>query len=67
MPAALDGAIPPLQARHEKQRLVFFVESLIQSHRWTYHKAARVEANLSVLSIPPNIGSGGFDGVEAAL
>jgi hypothetical protein len=59
MPAALDGAIPSLQARHEKQRLLFFAESLIQSHCWHCHKAARAEADLSVLSILPRIGSGG--------
>ncbi len=50
------------QARHEKQRLLFFVESSIQSHRWHCHEAARAEADLSVLSIPPRIGSGGSDG-----
>ncbi len=38
MPAALDGAVPSLQARHEKQRLLFFAESLIQLHRWHCHK-----------------------------
>ena len=55
MPAALDGAIPSLQARHEKQRLFFFAESLIQSHRWHCHEAARAEADLSILDIPPTI------------
>jgi hypothetical protein len=59
MPAALDGAIPSLQARHKKQRLLFFAERLIQLYRWHCHKAARAEADLSVLSIPPRIGSGG--------
>ncbi len=59
MPAALNGAILSLQARHEKQRLLFFVELLIQLHSWHCHKAARAEADLSVLSIPPRIRSGG--------
>ena len=67
MPAALSGAIPSLQAWHKKQRLLFFAESLIQSHCWHCHEAARAEADLNVLSIPPRIGSGGSDGVEAAL
>ncbi len=31
------------------------------------HEAAMAEADLSVLSIPPRIGSSGSDGVEAAL
>ena len=55
MPVALDGAIPSLQAQHEKQRLLFFAESLIQSHRWHCHEAARAEADLSILDIPPTI------------
>jgi hypothetical protein len=67
MLVALHGAIPSLQAQHEKQCLLFFAESLIQSHHWHCHKAARAEANLNVLSIPPRIGSGGSDGFEAAL
>jgi hypothetical protein len=67
MPAAISGAIPSLQAWCKKQRLLFFVESLIQLHRWHCHEAARAEADLIVLSIPPRIGSGGSDGVKAAL
>jgi hypothetical protein len=66
MPAALDGAIPSLQAWHEKQRLLFFAELLIQLHCWHCHEATRAEADLSVLSIPLRIGSGGSDGVKAA-
>jgi hypothetical protein len=38
-------SIPSLQARHEKQRLLFFVEFLKQLHCWHCHKAARAEAN----------------------
>ncbi len=49
--AALNGAFPSLQARHEKQRLLFFAESLLQPHFWQFHKAARMEADLSVLGI----------------
>jgi hypothetical protein len=64
MPAALNGAILSLQARHEKQHLLFFAESLIQLDRWHCHKAARADANLSVLSVLPRIGSGGSDGVN---
>jgi hypothetical protein len=67
MLAALNGAIPSLQARHKRQRLLIFAELLIQLHCWHCHEAARAEADLSVLSIPPRIGSGGSDGVEAAL
>jgi hypothetical protein len=67
MPAALGRAIPSLQAQHKKQRLLFFVEMIIQLHHWHCHEAARAEANLSVLSILPRIGSSGSDGVEAAL
>jgi hypothetical protein len=55
MLAALDGAILSLQAQHEKQRFLFFEESLIQLHRWHYHEAMRAEADLSILDIPPTI------------
>ncbi len=55
MPAALDGAIPSLQAWHEKQHLLFFMELLIQLHRWHCREAARAEANLSILDIPPTL------------
>jgi hypothetical protein len=55
MPVALNGAIPSLQAQHEKQRLLFFEELLIQLHRWHCHKAARAEADLSILDIPTTI------------
>ena len=41
MLAALNGAFPSLQARHEKQRLLFFAESLIQPHFRQSHEAAR--------------------------
>jgi hypothetical protein len=64
MPAALSGAIPSLQARHKKQHLIFFAELLIQLHRWHCHEATRAEADLSILSIPPRIGSGKSDGVS---
>jgi hypothetical protein len=67
MPAALDEAIPSFHAWHEKQRLLFFAESLMLLHRWHCHKAAREEADLNVLGISPRIGSGGSKGVEAAL
>jgi hypothetical protein len=59
MPAALDGAIPSLQARHEKQHLLFFAELLVWSHRWHCHEAVRAEADLSVLGILQRIRSGG--------
>jgi hypothetical protein len=62
----LNGAIPSLQARHKRQPLLFFTELLIQLYRWHCHKAARAEANLSVLGIPPGIGSGRSSGVKAA-
>jgi hypothetical protein len=39
MPVALNGAIPSLQARHEKQHLLFFAELLIQLHHWHCHEA----------------------------
>jgi hypothetical protein len=55
MPAALDGAFPSLQARHEKQHLLFFAVLLVQPHRWHCHEAARAEADLSVLGIPRRI------------
>jgi len=55
MLAALNGAFPSLQARHEKQRLLFFVVVLVQPHRWHCHEAARTEADLSVLGIPQRI------------
>ncbi len=31
------------------------------------HEAARAEADLSILGIPPRIGSGGYDGVDATV
>jgi hypothetical protein len=55
MPAALNRAIPSLQAWREKQSLLFFVELLIQLHRWHCHEAARAEADLSILDITPTI------------
>ena len=58
MPAALDGAIPSLEAWHKEKHLLFSVEWLVQLHRWHCHKAARVEANLSVLGILQRIRSG---------
>jgi hypothetical protein len=51
-PCMLDGAIPPLYARHEKQHLLFFAEVLIWLQRWHFHSAARAVADLSVLGIP---------------
>ena len=57
MPAALDEAIPSLQARHEKQGLLFFAELLVRSHCWNCQKAVRVEAD--VLGILWRIRSGG--------
>ena len=59
MPAALDGAIPSLHALHEEQRLLFFAESLVRSHRWHCHEAARAEDDLSELDILRRIRSGG--------
>ncbi len=53
MPAALNGAIPSLQARHEKQRLLFFAVLLAQPHRWHCHEATR--ASLSFIGIPRRI------------
>jgi hypothetical protein len=58
MPAALDGAIPSLQALHKEQRL-FFAESLVRSHCWHCHKAARADDNLSEIDILRRIRSGG--------
>jgi hypothetical protein len=55
MLVALNGAILSLQARHEKQRLLFFAELLIQLHHWHCHEAARAEVDLSILDIPPTI------------
>jgi hypothetical protein len=49
MPAALNVAIPTLQALHEEQRLLFFAELLMRSHRWHCHEAATAEADLSEL------------------
>ena len=59
MPVALDGAIPSLQARQEKQRLLFFAELLVRLHRWHCHKAVRVEVDLNVLGILQRIRSEG--------
>ena len=59
MPAALSGAIPFLHALHKKQRLLFFAESLVSSHRWHCHEAMMVEADLGVLDILQRIRSGG--------
>jgi hypothetical protein len=59
MPTALSGAIPSLHALHEKQRLLFFAELLVRSHRWHCHEATRAEADLSVLDILQRIRSGG--------
>ncbi len=62
MPAALDGAIPTLQALQEAQRLLFFAESLVRLHRWHCHKTAMAEADLSELDILQRIRSGGSFG-----
>jgi hypothetical protein len=43
LPSAPPGKIAPSFS------LLFFAESLVQSHRWHCHKAARAEADLSVL------------------
>ena len=59
MPVALSGAFPPLHALHEKQRLLFFAELLVPSHRLHCHESARAEADLSVLDILWRIRSGG--------
>ncbi len=59
MPTALNGAIPSFHALHEEQRLLFFAESLVRSHRWHCHEAARAEADLSELDILRRIRSGG--------
>jgi hypothetical protein len=53
-------SMPSLQARHEKHDLLFFTESLLLLQCWHCHEAARAEANLSILGIPPRIGSGGW-------
>ena len=63
--AALSGAILSLQAWHEKQRLLFFAELLLQSQRWHCHKAARAEADIIVLGILLRIGWGGSDRAKA--
>jgi len=55
MPAALNGAFPSLQARHEKQRLLFIAVLLVKPHRWHCNEAARMKADLSVLGIPRRI------------
>jgi hypothetical protein len=39
---------------------------LLPQH-WHCHKATRAETDLSILGIPPRFGSGGSNGVEAAL
>ena len=59
MPAALNRAIPSFHALHEEQRLLFFAESLVQSHRWHCHEAARAEADLRELDILRRIRIGG--------
>ncbi len=59
MPAALDGAIPSLYTLHEEQRLLFFTDLLVRSHRWHCHEAARAEADLSELDILRRIRNGG--------
>ena len=59
MPAALDGAIPSLHALHETQRLLFFAESLVRSHRWHCHEATRADDDLIELDILRRIRSGG--------
>jgi hypothetical protein len=66
MPTELSGSIPSLQAQHKKH-LLFFVELLVQLQGWHCRKAARAEANLSILGILPRIRSGGSNGVKAAL
>jgi len=43
MPAALNGAFPSLQARHEKQRLLFIAVLLVKPHCWHSHEAARTK------------------------
>ena len=59
IPLALDGAISSLHVLHETQWLLFFAETLVQSHRWHCHKAAKAEANLSILGILWRIRGGG--------
>ena len=60
MPAAFDGAIPSLHALHEEQRLLFFAESLVRSHRWHCHEATRADDDLIELDILRRIRSGGW-------
>jgi hypothetical protein len=50
----LNGTIPSLHARYEKQRLLFFAELLVWLQPWHCHKAARVVADLSTLAILPD-------------
>jgi hypothetical protein len=67
IPVALSGAISSLQARHKKQHLLFFTELLLLPQCWHCHIAARAKADLSILGIPPRIGSGGSNGVKVVL
>ena len=67
MPAALNGAILSFHALHEEQRLLFFAESLVRSHSWHCHEAARAEADLCELDILRRIRSGGSGALSKIL